>query len=403
MQKAHVIVEDKAHAKFSASGAHRWLECPGSLALEAKAPPARESAAAKEGTEAHAVMEFVLNANIQNVVAFFERSNEEHPREMLEHVQSFVDFVRSLVKGPHYELIVEERVDLDGVITEPCDCDPEFCLCEKVAYGTVDVSVIEPFGVLHVIDFKYGAGIAVDAKDNEQMAYYALGIAHKRGYDFEKIKTTIYQPRIERKSGPTSTEEYSVDELLKWREKFRAGVKACREPNPPLKRGSHCFFCKAKITCPEIAKRSLEEAKIAFEDPVLPDPKDLAPTLISELLEKSQYLKLWIKDIEAYAEARLREGAKIPGFRLREKKAQKKWVNAEAVSKSRIGISLMQYELCSPAQAEKLLKNSLDFSKETIESFMKQNVVLVSSGLTIAKDETGEDFLEDEDFTPLIE
>ena len=42
------------HAKLSASGSKKWLNCPGSVAFE-KEFPDEESEFAKEGTTAHAL------------------------------------------------------------------------------------------------------------------------------------------------------------------------------------------------------------------------------------------------------------------------------------------------------------------------------------------------------------
>ena len=50
-----------AHAKLSASSAHRWLHCPGSVAASEKIP-ARSSFAADEGSAAHELAEIALNA-----------------------------------------------------------------------------------------------------------------------------------------------------------------------------------------------------------------------------------------------------------------------------------------------------------------------------------------------------
>ena len=44
-----------SHSKYSASGAHRWIACPGSMVLSKLAPPTGSSLAADRGTAAHTV------------------------------------------------------------------------------------------------------------------------------------------------------------------------------------------------------------------------------------------------------------------------------------------------------------------------------------------------------------
>ena len=51
----------EVHAKLSASGAKRWLNCPRSVALEALFPEST-SPYAEEGTKAHAAAEKAIEA-----------------------------------------------------------------------------------------------------------------------------------------------------------------------------------------------------------------------------------------------------------------------------------------------------------------------------------------------------
>lgn len=265
--------EPKAHAKYAASNSKQWLACPGSIKLSELAPKKEDTKASAEGTRAHELMEFALNAGTRNVVSFFENDDDKYPLEMREHVQAFVEYVRGEMAkiGPHAELLVEERVHLDGCIT---DNEPEEGE-DGEAFGTVDVAIIEPYGVLHIIDLKYGTSY-VDHVENPQMIYYGLGLAHKLDYDIEALKTTIYQPRayVEGSGKIARSHTLSMNALREWRCKFYEGIKACEEPEPRLQSGDHCFFCPAKIICPEITKKAMAKAKLKFQAPVQPAPKN---------------------------------------------------------------------------------------------------------------------------------
>lgn len=351
----------KKHAKFAASSSERWVNCPASLKLSEKAPPQKSGAAADEGTTAHELMEFALESSVKNVVKFFE-NDDKYPLEMRKHVQGFVDFVRSEMK-PHYELLVEEKVFLDFI--HPTE-----------AFGTVDVAIIEPFGVLHIVDFKYGQGF-VNHKDNSQMIFYALGIAHKHHYDFEEVRTTIYQPR----AGSTDaarTDSFSVEKLKSWAKTFKQAVKACEtaDVETDLNAGAWCKFCPAKVICPAISKSTFEMAKLDFSAPIQPAPKSLTSDQLKTILDRSAYLELWIKEVKTYAEQQIRSGMKIQGWGLEPKRPQRVWANPEKIKKKHP--QLLVQELLTPTQAEKVLKGSLN--KSELEKFFKDNVVTVSSG-----------------------
>jgi hypothetical protein len=135
---------ERKHAKLSASGAERWTQCPGSVKLS-EGIPDRDSPWSLEGTRAHEVLENVLRGVIQNSKSTPDR-HSGIPREMLQHVLNTARFVFSIhTQHPHSELLVEDRISLDFI-------HPDM-------WGTFDAAVVDHFGILHVFDFKYGAGI----------------------------------------------------------------------------------------------------------------------------------------------------------------------------------------------------------------------------------------------------
>ena len=373
--------EPKAHAKFAASSSDRWLTCAASIKLSEGVPSMPSTKAAAEGTRAHDLMDMALKTNVKDVVKFFANDDEIYPLEMRKHVQGFVDYVRGLL-NPHNELLVEERVHLDQLhITE--------------AFGTVDVAIIEHFGLLHIVDFKYGK-TEVEAQGNTQMIYYALGLLYKHNYDFESVKITIYQPRAGKEAFRSAT--YTVDELRVYEKRFKDQIDLCESEGAEelTVSGDHCFFCPAKIKCPEITTKALQKAKLVFSAPIQPDPKFLTSDQLKTILDRSAYLLLWVKDVRAYAEKILNEGGQIEGWGLKTKRASRVWVNQNKVLKSLWGEDLVSQELVSPAQAEKILKG-LNYDADAIKDFMKENVVHVSSGTTLSQTDSQNNF----DFTEL--
>ncbi len=124
-------------------------------------------------------------------------------------------------------------------------------------FGTFDGAVLDHFGTLHVFDFKYGAGHAVSPKENLQMIFYGLGLAHKYQWNFQNVRLWIIQPRIKGYDGPTYW-DISISDLKKYEQFFKDAVERV-EKRPEFKEGSWCHWCKAKNACP--LKKQMKDDK----------------------------------------------------------------------------------------------------------------------------------------------
>lgn len=239
--------EKKLHAKFSASGSERWLNCPGSVALSENIPEV-ESEYAKEGTMAHECLELIMKNNCSDKIILL--ASKKYPVGMVSNAVGFFDKVISLM--PHgSKLLCETRVDLSFV--------------SPGMFGTVDAAIVDIFGTLWVIDYKYGKGRLVSPEENTQMIYYGLGIAHALDFNFENVRLAIAQPRIVHKDGFFRTWDMDVPQLMGWTEKFKEGVKRCKDPFAPFKPGRWCYFCRAQNICPAIENKAFDEAQSDFD------------------------------------------------------------------------------------------------------------------------------------------
>lgn len=359
--------ETKKHAKFSASGSERWMNCPGSIALSEKAPPQFESEYAKEGTDAHSCVEAFLKDK-DHPLTVRAALKKKYPADMVKHAET----TRNLIMG---------RMTVDAILH--CETKVKLPVSEPDQFGTVDAAIVEPFGKLTVIDFKYGAGIPVYPKDNSQLIYYALGLAHQYDYNFTEVELMIIQPRAETDEGPVRSHVMEIDELLAWRENFEAGIVAAKDPLSGFKSGKWCRFCPASTLCPEISTNALQEAQIDFDEVVTTGQVPMPETArdLTTLLKAADRLDFWVSELRAYAFNTLKAGGAVPGYKLVEKRAIRKWtepIKAAKLAKNLFGSRAFITELLSPAQLEKL-----PGAKEWVAT----QTSAVSSGLTMAEED----------------
>lgn len=242
----------KAHAELSASGSHRWLNCPGSIEAT-KDLPEETSKYAEEGTKAHALLERWIKHLIKSDREF--PMPKGYPKDMVNAVGIAMKEVdRQWQRGENGQLEAETRVSLAFI--------------EESMFGTTDWRIVEHFGVLRVYDYKHGAGVAVDVTEdkghNTQLIYYALGTAHEFDYDFEAIEIGIVQPRAIHHAGPVRTARLTVPELKGYAELFKRGVERTKKKNAKRFAGPWCQFCRAKKTCEAFKKVSQSGAAMAF-------------------------------------------------------------------------------------------------------------------------------------------
>ena len=309
------------HALLSASGAHRWLECPPSARLEESFED-RPSDSAKEGTLAHAIAEAKVRnmlidplpkRSFNKILKDFTK-DAMYQKEMDALTDEYAEYIREIMlsytQKPY--IAVEVKLNLSTYIPE--------------GLGTADCIIISG-NDLHIIDLKYGKNVPVSAEDNPQLKIYALGAVgeYELFYDIQSIHMHTFQPRNKNGGGTFTT---NVQELKAWGESIRPTVKMAYMGLGEQKAGPWCGFCKAKPICQKHAEKCRELAKLDFKKPEL-----LSREEIGQILQTAKDVASWAKALEEYALSEVLKGNDVPGWKAVEGRKTRVWTDMDMVFK----------------------------------------------------------------------
>lgn len=301
------------HAKLSASGAKKWINCPGSILLESNIPDSI-SAYASEGTTAHSLGEAKLRLAIKEItrVKYHKMIKD---LEITEDMESYTDDYRDFVierfnaaksKTSDAVLMLEQRLDFSQWVPE--------------GFGTGDVVIIAD-GTMEIIDLKYGKGVPVYALRNPQMMLYALGALteYEFIYDIQHVTMTIFQPRIDNIDSDT----VHVDDLIKWAEYISEKANKAFNGSEECYAGKHCDdgFCKARAICRAYTEERTKIAALDFKK-----PSELSIDEVAEVIDIADRLANWSKLVKDYAlDQAVNHGVSYPGFKLVEGRSNRQY------------------------------------------------------------------------------
>ncbi len=363
------------HALLSASSSKQWLHCPPSVRLQENFPN-ESSVYAAEGTFAHEVCEYKVRKYLKERVK--RPQSEEYDTEEIEQITDvYAEFVISIIEqmkenGCEPLAFVEERVDYSHIAPS--------------GFGTADMLIIgkdeQGRGILHVCDFKTGAGVFVDADHNSQMMLYALGGLAAYGflYDIEIVRMSIIQPRLDN----ISTFDCSRQELEDWGESIKPTALLAFEGKGEQHPGDWCRFCRVKPVCKACADEALALCREDFldldagafddtaeeSDMTAPYEADTQTTVfkqpglipiseLAEILPTLNRISSWIEAVFAFVSSEaINHGVPIPGYKVVEGRSKRVFTDTKAVADTAVAngyTDLYKQSLITLTEFEKMM------------------------------------------------
>ncbi|MNQ48350.1 hypothetical protein D3C85_622260 [compost metagenome] len=270
------------HALLSPSGMPAAIRCLAKVRRE-RGLPEQSSSYADEGTAAHFLLEQCLLQEVDakhfhGLRIKVENGNTEFHTsgaypvgpDMTSDMQKALDYIRAVadgatiyaeqklsiahITGEHWHIHTGavcfkneagEYVDIDtGEIYEGESVEP--------ATGTTDVWIIKG-SVAHSLDLKWGMGVQVYAKDNEQQEMYTD--AGLEDFDVlgevEEIHLHILQPRLKHYDEHILTRGELAEKIQTIREASHKIAFTPIDQLPAVPGDKQCRFCKISATCRE--------------------------------------------------------------------------------------------------------------------------------------------------------
>ena len=348
-----------AHYPWGPSASKTWRTCAGAINYSTaeraagNIPAEENSPFAAEGTKAHDYAEKFLTEQITDI-----------PEEFLEHLAGYFTVANDLansVGGGECVVMNEQQVPLFYSPTNT---------------GTLDYGVVAEDGSeVAILDLKYGVGVYVPAKENGQLAIYALSLMAdlaSQGYVFSdttKVSMLIYQPRHRDFTGSpevwTTTYRDLQDLGIDIEADYKASVAAAPTDLKPSE--DACQFCDARVICQARVMDLFEDVPaetnlLVNPEPDLPIIAQLDDAARVAIFKHHKQITKWMTDVVSDSLTKIEQGGTIEGLKSVEGRAgNRTWGdNAADVDKLVRKIpTVKRYKarvLLSPAQLEKVLK-----------------------------------------------
>lgn len=311
-----VIDNRPKHSPLGASGAERWLNCAGSVAL------IQMLDLSDEDDPTYRVEGSAMHEGAARCLTQQEDAWQIEDKWTLEGTDTVVEVTDEMRRAVQIYL---------GRCREDMDTAAEYFIETPVSapehpqfYGTVDFGAVwrSKAGAVHRVkirDFKGGAGVVVDVEENPQLMYYCWGLIHGWNLpDETPVELEIVQPRAYDPDGIIRTWETTVGFVREWVHTVLVPGMDRTSFDHDLAAGEWCRFCPAKLICPKLTS--------LFRAAAVANPKEI-PNLSDEMLGESWKLiapaKKYIDALKAETQKRLEAGKKMSAVMLTYQKANR--------------------------------------------------------------------------------
>lgn len=356
------------HSPVGASAIKRVLACPASVGL-AQGIEDEESEHAALGTAVHSVIEECFRRSTDAWTLVGSATCEDYPiiRQMANSAQVMLDAVRKAHPDRNQgNFWVERRFHCPSI-------HPLFFGTSDVVFLGRDMVPTSPDhcrfdNVLHIWDYKNGAGVVVEVEENPQLMYYACGALEDLEL-WDKVGTVVLhvvQPNGFHFDGPVREWTTTPQHLVEWMEdvlvpgiNLAVGTPAEGETFPAFRgtvSGEHCQFCPVRThACPQLMS-DVDELEVLMAEIEKKGADALTGEQLARFLHLKETSKIVFKAAESTAFKRISGGARIEGWKLAKSKANRQWKDeAQAHAYHEFGqASNTEPGLKSPAQIDEL-------------------------------------------------
>ena len=267
-----------AHAKYSGSKIPRLIRCPGSedfvqyLIQKGEIQAEETSTYADEGTMLH---------EAQELMVLGKPITQELDGEQYDCLDFNMNFLNQLIKTHKIDNVMTERlVTLDEYGIEGSG-------------GTTDIEAFSRANdSLHILDWKFGQGVAVFVEKNEQLMTYLLGAARNPELlkKYNELWIHVSQPRF----GYTGSYQCSIDELMGLKNAIVNAIAS----HDICAGEKQCLWCRGKVRCNEYNMLNQDRAATVFEIAKMMGNNECSFKKMTELLQYEAFFKKTFKAIK---------------------------------------------------------------------------------------------------------